>query len=131
MDTHLLKIRGNRDGQERRAEKFVSKGNASVGLGNMPSIPIVVYSSRALIIAEFREMSSDDFKDRYLAPLDKALKESNICNPLLARNMLTHWEMQCIWNKLSKNYFNEISIPIKGLYHDVGDRTTILAIYRL
>ncbi len=84
LDTHLLKIRGNEDGQERRAEKLVSKGNASVGLGNMPSIPIVVYTSRALITAEFREMSSDDFKETYLAPLDKALEESNISIPLLA-----------------------------------------------
>ncbi|CUM55885.1 unnamed protein product [Debaryomyces tyrocola] len=50
LDTHLLKIRGNEDGQERRAEKLVSKGNAS-------------------------------------------------------------------------RYFNEIAIPIGGLFHDIGDRT--------
>lgn len=85
LDTHLLKIRGNEDGQEPRAEKLVSKGKASVGLGNMPSIPIVVYTSRALITAEFREMSSDDFKETYLAPLDSVLRESNICRLPLAR----------------------------------------------
>ena len=85
LDTHLLKIRGNEDEQERRAEKLVSKGNASVDLGNMPSIPIVVYTSRALITAEFREMSSDDFKEAYLAPLDSVIRESCIRSLPLVR----------------------------------------------
>ena len=125
LDTHLLKIRGNEDGQERRAEKLVSKGNASVGLGNMPSIPIVVYSSRALITAEFREMSSDDFKETYLAPLDKALEESNISIPLLAPAYpyplgdAMHVEQAIQW------YFNEeIARTIKQLYRDVSDKTS-------
>ena len=121
LDTHLLKIRGNEDGQERRAEKLVSKGNASVGLGNMPSIPIVVYSSRALITAEFREMSSDDFKETYLAPLDKALEESNISIPLLAPAYPYPLGDAMHVEQAIQEYFNEIAIPIKGLYRDVGD----------
>lgn len=48
LDTHLLRIHGGEDRKEFRTEKLVSKGNASVGLGNMPSIPILVYTSRAL-----------------------------------------------------------------------------------
>ncbi|CAG84283.2 DEHA2A00242p [Debaryomyces hansenii CBS767] len=121
LDTHLLKIRGNEDGQDRRAEKLVSKGNASVGLGNMPSIPIVVYSSRALITAEFREMSSDDFKETYLAPLDKALEESNISIPLLAPAYPYPSGDAMHVEQAIQEYFNEIAIPIKGLYRDVGD----------
>ena len=121
LDTHLLKIGGNEDGQERRAEKLVSKGNASVGLGNMPSIPIVVYTSRALITAEFREMSSDDFKDSYLAPLDIALKESNICRRPLAQEYAYPRGDAMHMEQAIQEYFNEIAIPIKGLYRDVGD----------
>ncbi|CAG85704.2 DEHA2C00110p [Debaryomyces hansenii CBS767] len=122
LDTHLLKIRGNEDGQEPRAEKLVSKGNASVGLGNMPSIPIVVYTSRALITAEFREMSSDDFKDRYLAPLDSVLRESNICRLPLAREYAYPRGDAVHMEQAIQSYFNEISIPIRGLFQDLGDR---------
>ena len=115
LDTHLLKIRGNEDGQERRAEKLVSKGNASVGLGNMPSIPIVMYTSRALITAEFREMSSDDFKDRYLAPLDSALKESNICRRPLAQEYAYPLGDAMHMEQAIQEYFNgEIAIPINA-----------------
>lgn len=78
LDTHLLKIRGNEDEQEHHTEKLVSKDNASVGLVNMPPVPILVYTSRALITAEFREMSTDDSKEAYLAPFDNALRESSV-----------------------------------------------------
>lgn len=44
----------------------------------MPSMSILVYTSRALINAEFREMNNDEFKETYLAPLDNALRESRI-----------------------------------------------------
>lgn len=74
LDTRLLKIRGNENRQEHPTEKLVSNSNASVDLGNMSSMAILVYISRALITAEFREISSDEFKDRYLALLDNALK---------------------------------------------------------
>ena len=124
LDTHLLKIRGNEDGQERRAEKLVSKGNASVGLGNMPSIPIVVYTSRALITAEFREMSSDDFKETYLAPLDKALEESNISIPLLAPAYPYPLGDAMHVEQAIQEYFDrEIARTIDHLYRDIGDIT--------
>lgn len=56
----------------------MSKSSASVDLGNMSSMAILVYISRALITAGFREISSDEFKDRYLALLDNAIKVSSI-----------------------------------------------------
>ncbi|CAG86562.1 DEHA2D00242p [Debaryomyces hansenii CBS767] len=51
----------------------------------MPFMPILVYTSRAFITADFREMSSDEFKERYLAPLDKALRESNLSDDYLSK----------------------------------------------
>ena len=123
LDTHLLKILGNEDGQDRR-EKLVSKGNASVSLGNMPSIPIVVYSSRALITAEFREMSSDDFKDRYLAPLDIALKESNICRrPLAQEYAYPRGDAMHVEQAIQEYFDREIARTIDHLYRDIGDIT--------
>ncbi|CUM57506.1 unnamed protein product [Debaryomyces tyrocola] len=125
LDTHLLKIQGNEDGQEHRTEKLVSKGNSSVGLGNMPSIPILVYTSQALITAEFRKMSSDDFKDRYLAPLDSALKESNICRRPLAQEYAYPLGDAIHVERVIQRYFNEIAIPIGGLFQDLGDKKNI------
>ncbi|CUM57497.1 unnamed protein product [Debaryomyces tyrocola] len=120
LDTHLLKIRDNEDGQEHRAEKLVSKGNASVGLGSMPSIPILVYTSRALITAEFRKMSSDDFKDRYLAPLDSALKESNICRRPLAQEYTYPRGDAVHIEQAIQRYFNgKIADPLNDFFHDV------------
>lgn len=73
MDAHFLNIWGNEDRQQHHIEKLVSKSNASVGLGYMSFLMSI---NRASITAEFREMVSDDFKDRFLAPLDSALRES-------------------------------------------------------
>jgi len=118
----LLKIRGNEDGQERRAEKLVSKSNASVGLGGMPSIPLVVYTSRALITAEFREMSSDDSKDGYLASFDKALRESNIRSRLLTEDYRYLLGDAMYVEQAVQRYFNEeIARTIRGLFQDLGD----------
>lgn len=55
LDTHLLRIRGGEDSQNLSSERLVSKSKASVGVGNMPFMPILVYISRALITAEFRK----------------------------------------------------------------------------
>ena len=83
LDTHLLRIRSGRSDQNPSSGRLVPKSNTSVDIGNLPSIPILVYTSRALITAEFREISSDEFKDRYLSPLDITLRESSIKRPLL------------------------------------------------
>lgn len=69
LDTHLLEIRDSPD-------ELVSKSKTSVDLGRMPSTPLLVYTSLALITADLRKMTSDDFKKTYLAPLDEALRAS-------------------------------------------------------
>jgi len=103
----------------------VSKGNASVGLGHMPSIPVVVYTNRALITAEFREMSSDDFKETYLAPLDSVLRESNICRLPLAREYAYPRGDAVHIEQAIQRYFNgKIADPLNDLFHDVGDITS-------
>lgn len=71
--------------EEETPGKLASQSNASVGLVNMPSLPIVAYTSRALITAEFGEMSSGEFIDTYLAPLDVALRDSNIIGSYLSQ----------------------------------------------
>lgn len=85
LDTRLLRIRSKRSEPKPSSERLVPKSKASVDVGNMPFMPILVYTSRAFITADFREMSSDEFKERYLAPLDKALRESNLSDDYLSK----------------------------------------------
>lgn len=74
LDTHLLRIRSGRSEQKSSSESLVPKSKASVDVGNRPFMSILAYTSRALVTAEFREVSSNEFKDRYL--LDNAIKVS-------------------------------------------------------
>lgn len=71
-------------------------------IGSMHFIHILVYTSQVLISAEFREMSGDEFKDRYLASLDNALKESSIRSRLVV-DYLYPFEDAINRNKLSKS----------------------------
>lgn len=68
LDTHLLRIRSRRNDQKPSLERLLPKSKASVDVGNISSISVLGYTSRALVTAEFREISSDAFKDRYLPP---------------------------------------------------------------
>jgi hypothetical protein len=77
LDTHLLRIRSKNE-QKPSSKKLVSKSDMSVLIGRMPLISALVYIINALIATEFKEMSSDEFKDCYFAPLDDALKDTNI-----------------------------------------------------
>ena len=96
--------------QNPSSERLVPKSKASVDIGNTPFMPILVYTSRALITAEFREMSSDEFKDRYLAPLDNALRESNIRSRLLAEDYRYPLGDAMHVEQAIQEYFNEIAI---------------------
>lgn len=81
LDTHLLKIRD--EIEEEPSDIIVPSGDASVSLGEMPIMSLLAYITHSLTMAEFREMSSDEFKESYLGPLDNAIKRSNITFPLL------------------------------------------------
>ncbi|CUM48170.1 unnamed protein product [Debaryomyces fabryi] len=122
LDTHLLKIGGNENGQEPPTEKLMPKSNASVDLGNMPSIPILVYTSRALITAEFREMDSDKFKKTYLAPLDSTIRKSNIRSRPLAQEYRYPLGDAVRVEQAIQRYFNgKIADPLNDLFQDLGD----------
>ena len=123
LDTHLLRIRGGEDSQNLSSERLVSKSKASVGVGNMPFMPILVYISRALITAEFREISSDEFKERYLAQLDKALRESYLSDDYLSKKYRYPLGDAMNREQAIQRYFNgRIADPLNDLFQDVGDR---------
>ena len=111
LDTHLLRIRGGRSDQNTSSGRLVPKSKASVDIGNTPFMPILVYISRALITAEFREMSSNEFKDRYLAPLDNALRVSSIRRRLLSEDYRYPLGDAMHVEHAIQEYFNEIADP--------------------
>ena len=108
------------NGQDLGAEKkLVSKGKASLGLGDMPAYTYCcVYLRRALITARNLEMSSDDFKgDLLLAPLDSVLRESNICRLPLARCYCYPRGDAVHMEQAIQSYFNgKIADPLNDLF---------------
>ena len=44
------------------------------------------YVTKVMVTTEFREISSDEFKNMYLAPLDKAIKKANFGRKNLAQD---------------------------------------------
>ena len=122
LDTHLLRIRSKRSERKPSSGTLVPKSKASVDIGNTPFMRVLVYTSRALISAEFREMSSDEFTDRYLAPLDNALRESSIRSRLLAEDYRYPLGDAMHVEQAIQQYFDrDIAGTIDQLYRDVGD----------
>lgn len=100
----------------------MSKNKASVDIGHMPFMPILVYTSRALITADLKEVSSHDFKDRYLVPLDNHISESNISGQLLTEDYrYTLGDAMNREHYIEQNFDREIAGTIDRLYCDVGD----------
>lgn len=54
------------------------RSDASVFLETRVLIPAFVYVTNSITIAEFREMTNDEFKTTYLGPLNDAPRKSNI-----------------------------------------------------
>ncbi|CUM57513.1 unnamed protein product [Debaryomyces tyrocola] len=122
LDTHLLRIRSGISEQKLSSERLVPKSKASVDVGNRPFMAILAYTSRALVTAEFREMSSDEFKGTYLAPLDNALRESGIRSRLLAEDYRYPLGDAMHVEQAIQRYFNgKIADPLNDLFQDVGD----------
>ena len=83
---------------------------------------VLVYTSRALITAEFKEMSSDEFTDRYLAPLDNALRESSIRSRILTEDYRYPLGDAKHVEQAIQQYFDRLFLLyIDQLYRDVGD----------
>ncbi|CUM68572.1 uncharacterized protein PRCAT00006299001 [Priceomyces carsonii] len=120
LDTHLLRIRDDHGEQESSSGSLVPKGDASISVEIMPLMSLLVYVTDALTTAEFREISSDGFKERYLAPLDAALKRSNIEIPLLASAYAYPFGDANQVEGDIQEYFNEqLASTIKLLYRDI------------
>jgi len=122
LDTHLLRIRSKRSERKPSSDRLVPKSKASVDIGNMPFMRILVYTSCALISAEFREMSSDEFNEVYLAPLDNALRESNLSDDyLFKRYRYPLGDAMHVEHDIQE-YFNERIAPtLTDLFGDLGD----------
>ncbi|CUM57426.1 unnamed protein product [Debaryomyces tyrocola] len=65
-----------------------------------------VYITDALMTADFREMSSDEFKERYLAPLDTTIRESSIKIQLLLDEYAYPLGDACHAESAIQEYFN-------------------------
>ncbi|MDN6749727.1 MAG: DUF3698 domain-containing protein [Staphylococcus equorum] len=123
LDTHLLRIRDDEAEQESSSVRIVAKSDASISVGAMPLMSLVVYITDALMTAEFREMSSDGFKKNYLAPLDNSLKERDIGDDLLSKKYVYPFGDASHVEDHIQQYFNEeIAGTIKRLYRDVSGK---------
>lgn len=132
LDTHLLRIRDDEDEQNSFSERMVPKSDAYVSVGTMPRMSLLVYITDALMTADFRETSSDEFKERYLAPLDTTIRESSIkIRPLLDEYAYPLGDA-CHAESAIQEYFNwRIAPTICDVYRNIVGETIILANRRL
>ncbi|CUM68453.1 uncharacterized protein PRCAT00006178001, partial [Priceomyces carsonii] len=89
LDTHLLRIRNYIPADElslEKIERIVPKSDASVSVETRASIPLLNFVTNLMTTADFKEMTSDEFKTSYLAPLENALKGSHISTRLLSQD---------------------------------------------
>lgn len=94
LDTHLLRIRSYGSLENLGSKRLVSKSDASVSLGTIPFMPALVYITGALMEADFREMTSDEFKESYLAPFDNAIRNQVLAMTSYRRSMCIHVGMR-------------------------------------
>lgn len=119
LDTYLLKIRSIGDLVEHAPEKFVSKNHASVSVGMAPDLSALAYITGAMVNAEFREMSNEEFKSSYLAPLETTIRELKLRIRLLAvQYIYPLGNPQHVENHIQE-YCNTISWPIQDLYRNI------------
>ena len=117
LDIPLLKIRGLDQPKVLSApEHIIHKFSAPVSVGSTPDLPALYYITNAMVAAEFREISSDEFKTNFLAPLDTAIRESNICD-IFSSHMYAYPVAESNNEEWIQKYFNgRILTPIETLY---------------
>ena len=123
LDTHLLKIRNISHNQKLPTlEHIISKHNASVSTGSTTVMLALNYVTKAMMTAEFREISSDEFKNTYLAPLDMVIKDSNLSKELLSRTYdYPLGDARHVEDDIQIYFDEEIARPIKRFYRDILD----------
>ena len=123
LDTPLLRIRGlapEHDLPIDRIGPIVSKGGASVSLETRVFIPALVYVTNSITTAEFREMSCDQFKTTYLAPLDHALRVSSVSRDYLPKEYGYPFGNAVLVEGDIQDYFDrQISYTIETLYQSI------------
>lgn len=123
LDTHLLKIRNVPHNQELPTlEQIVSKHNASVSTGSTTVILALNYVTKAMMTAEFREISTDEFKNTYLAPLDEVIKDSNLNKDLLSRTYAYPLgDAMHVEDDIQLYFSHQIEDSTARLYRDILD----------
>ena len=123
LDTPLLKIRGltpKHDLPIDRIGPIVSKGGASVSLETRVFMSALVYVTNSITTAECREMTCDQFKSTYLAPLDDALTVSNIIHKYLLEEYVYPVGNAAHVEGDIQDYFDrQISYTIEILYQEI------------
>ncbi|CUM53636.1 unnamed protein product [Debaryomyces tyrocola] len=122
LDTHLLKIRNISHNQNLPTlEHIVSKHNTSISTGSTTVVLALNYVTKAMVTAEFREISSDEFKNTYLAPLDKVIKKANFGRKILAEDYgYPRGDARHVKDDI-QIYSNEIACSINRFYLDILD----------
>ena len=99
---------------------IVSKSDALVSLETRVFIPALVYVTNSIITAEFSEMSSDEFKTTYLAPLHNTLRVSNISRDYLLKEYdYPFGDPSIAEDGVQRNFDENIVREIKRLYQEI------------
>lgn len=136
LGTHLLRIHNYTPDSELSRERIdwlVAKSDASVSLETKVFIPALIYVSNTITTAEFREMTSYEFKTTYLAPLGDALRESSIRRKYLLDQYdypfgdATHVEgdIHLYFDENIAGTINILYRDICDIYHSFGKPTII------
>ena len=121
LDTHLLRIGDDEDEQASCSERIMPKSDAHISVRAMSLMSLLIYITDALMAVEFREMSSDEFKDSYLAPLNKVLKEANLDDCFLSKKYVYPFGDAGHVEDHIQEYFNwRIAPIICDFYRDIG-----------
>ncbi|MDN5664434.1 MAG: DUF3698 domain-containing protein, partial [Staphylococcus equorum] len=103
-------------------EHMISKHNASVSTGSTTVMLALNYVTKAMMTAEFREISSDEFKNTYLAPLDNVIKDSNLNGRfLLPEYYYPLGDARHVEDDIQIYFNEEIASSIKRFYRDILD----------
>lgn len=109
LDIPLLRIQNYEDKERSILRSLVSQNDASVFSGTMPVMPALVYITNAMMSAELRESSTQDFKSNYLSPLDNSIKESeHNFLPSLNSYFYSHRDILGMIKMIPSNIFMEI-----------------------
>ncbi|CUM67603.1 uncharacterized protein PRCAT00005303001 [Priceomyces carsonii] len=123
LDTHLLRIRSYIPEDElslEKIERIVPKSDASVSVETRASIPLLNFVTNLMTTADFKEMNSDEFKTSYLAPLDNALKGSDIKAPLLSQTYRYPFGATNVEGDIQEYFETEIARTLHYFFCDIS-----------